>query len=176
MGFWAEYTKGKKHLSWYVNNEQNIKEYRLYVSKEGTHYELTGIVPFSEFQTDQNGKLYTFTDETTYYGVLYYKLEVINHENQTIKSLLKDINLKNWLAAIHYFFDDDQNLIISPHDNDFPLTIQLTDLSGKTIHKDEFQSETQSILIPKEKWGANRMVMLSVINNNRSQFMKIILP
>lgn len=176
MGFWAEYSKGKKNLSWFVKNEQNIKEYRLYVSKNGRHYEPIGTVPFSEFQPENKGKLYTFTDETPFFGILYYKLEVINHENTIIHSILRDLHLKNWLAPIHYSFDDNENLMLTPHDDDFPFSVQLTDLSGKIIFREEFYSTEQRIFIPKEKWGYSRLGLLSIISKHGLQIIKILLP
>ncbi|MCX8081188.1 MAG: hypothetical protein N3F09_08135 [Bacteroidia bacterium] len=171
LGLWAEYKNGYKELGWLVKEEKNISEYRLYVSNNGYDFEYLGSITPSNSQSEIN--LYTFIDRSPKYGLLYYKLEALDENQNITQSLFKDIRISQWLSSIHFIKDENLNLIITPHEKNYPIRLNLYTPEGKLIFSTLIHDEFP-VVIPSEKLKTNSIYILTTENHLGKENIKII--
>jgi len=128
--FRAETKNNYVELKWLVKNEKHLSHYRLEKSKDGLNFELLGNIPSENSMTE---KLYTFVDDNPYEGISYYKLTVVNLNNEDEKYILRDVLVQYEYQPFTYEIKGDDiyfHFVNTEYSNSY---FQLVDISGKKI-------------------------------------------
>lgn len=128
--FRAETKNNYVELKWLVKNEKHLSHYRLEKSKDGLNFELLGNIPSENSMTE---KLYTFVDDNPYEGISYYKLTVVNLNNEDEKYILRDVLVQYEYQPFTYEIKGDNiyfHFVNAEYSNSY---FQLVDISGKKI-------------------------------------------
>lgn len=128
--FRAETKNNYVELKWLVKNEKHLSHYRLEKSKDGLNFELLGNIPSENSMTE---KLYTFVDDNPYEGISYYKLTVVNLNNEDEKYILRDVLVQYEYQPFNYEIKGDDiyfHFVNTEYSNSY---FQLVDISGKKI-------------------------------------------
>ena len=128
--FGAETKNNYVELKWLVKNEKHLSHYRLEKCKDGLNFELLGNIPSENSMTE---KLYTFVDDNPYEGISYYKLTVVNLNNEDEKYILRDVLVQYEYQPFTYEIKEDDiyfHFVNTEYSNSY---FQLVDISGKKI-------------------------------------------
>lgn len=117
-------------LKWMVKNEKHLSHYRLEKSKDGYNFELLGNVPS---ENSIREKLYTFIDDNPYEGISYYKLTVINTNNEEEKFILRDVLVQYEYRPFTYEIKENNIFFYFVNTESSNSYFQLVDISGKKI-------------------------------------------
>jgi hypothetical protein len=112
--FGAETKNNYVELKWLVKNEKYLSHYRLEKSKDGLNFELLGNIP-SE-------------------GISYYKLTVVNLNNEDEKYILRDVLVQYEYQPFTYEIKGDDIHFHFVNTTEYSNSyFQLVDISGKKI-------------------------------------------
>lgn len=117
-------------LKWMVKNEKHLSHYRLEKSIDGYNFELLGNVPS---ENSMREKLYTFIDDNPYEGISYYKLTVINTNNEEEKFILRDVLVQYEYRPFTYEIKENNIFFYFVNTESSNSYFQLVDISGKKI-------------------------------------------
>jgi hypothetical protein len=171
LSFWAEFNQGQKKINWLVKNERKIKEYQLFVSNDGINFEFLKSIPSDNISNAS--QIYSCIDHSNKFGNLYYKLMVINQNNQIEKSLLKEILIQQQIVPIHALFDENDNLILKIHNYEFPTFVSIFSPDARLLYQSELNLIHNNVAIPGHilKHG---LYLLYVSTPQGTQILKII--
>jgi hypothetical protein len=136
----------------YANNDENILEWTTATELNNSHFEIQRSRDGREFEnlgkvqgagTTSLKQEYSFVDRNPYDGKNYYRLKQIDFDKkiQYSKVILLESNTSTTLSMTVWpnpLTEDRVFLSIKGAEKDIPLTISITDLTGKILIKREF--------------------------------------
>ncbi len=112
ISFYAQYIDAKSQLSWETSNEDNVLEYQIEFSIDGSNFKNIG----REKATNQVNNKYHFDHSNTPVGTNYYRLKIIDYDGKYEYSPIR---------SIHGSGSDLENATIYPNPFHESLTIEL---------------------------------------------------
>jgi hypothetical protein len=175
LGFTAQ-KGGEKSiiLDWSTGSEINNDHFEVERSIDGIAYQTIGSVPAGKASTTV--QRYTFTDETPYAGINYYRLKQVDRDGQFTRSkvIAISINGSNVLWQV-YPNPAHNSTALHINTNLGGVQLLLTDASGKKLYQQALPSATtgQQITIPVQHL-AKGVYLLQVTSGKATHTEKIV--
>lgn len=157
-------------LSWQTTQEKNTKEFVIERSIDGVHFTRIGIVN----AVGNSGIVtnYHFTDTHPENGVNFYHLRNIDLDGTTaFSNVVKVLFAENFTLTIT---PNPARTSITVRMNNQPglMNLQITDMSGRTVHKQAISNQTTTIDVSGLSKG---LYMVRISGNAVSQSSKLII-
>ncbi len=132
ISFYAERDNDRTLLNWLTGYELNNDYFNIERSTDGVNFEIIGKV--NGMGTINGASIYSFADENTPFGKVYYRLVQFDYDGKSEKSFLISINNETTLGlqvAPNPFTNDTEIFVRSNADS--KVNVRITDLSGHSI-------------------------------------------
>lgn len=169
-GFKADSRNGNVGITWKTNNEENLREYEIESSFDGRYYKNLGFIPA---RNSINGDLYEFENTVEYTDSAFYRLKIV------------DVNGK-WLYTEPVLYKINKTTpffiypsVISSHMinvflNDPFDFIEVTNMNGEVLLKQNLSGKTGKISIPVSPVIASGLYVVQLKNEDRTITQKIV--
>ena len=117
-------------LEWTTISEINSEEFELQHSSDGTNFETLAIINNTQNST---GSSYTYTDEDPLIGKNYYRLQLVNYNDQFTYSDILLVENKTASDKINVYASSDGLVINNNSAEEEIYAIQVMNLAGTTI-------------------------------------------
>ena len=139
LNFSGKLVSGKSVLKWTSKNEENLVEYQVEKSADGSNFIVAGTVSAANAT---NGASYTFNDPETTSGTMHYRLRLITkdvNDNKYSKTIvIYNNNAPFRISTINPFKNNLKIEINVPSDGQ--MEINLFDMYGKIVSKKSLQA------------------------------------
>lgn len=157
-------------LKWQTVMEQNLRQFDIEYSRDGTLFTYLGTEPAKNAVT---GYSYNFSDLTNDNGIIFYRLKMINldgsHQYSAIIRLLLK-KLKNTIAPSVITDGLIRLNLVSPAYN----TLELIRIDGNLILKENIEGRTGDIKVPTGNIAAGTYI-IRLTGNSKTDVQKIII-
>lgn len=169
LNFNAVANGNKVFLNWQTGTEEITDKMVLQRSKDGIHFSDIASIP-----TKGLPSAYTYSDENPFDGRNYYRLKMLDINNETTYSIIASVNIsgKDELAVQAYPNPVTNKLNLTFHGDIQPSAqIVLSNMEGKEILRIRITNATQEINMANMSKG---VYLLRYTNGNKQQAMKIV--
>jgi large repetitive protein len=138
------------YLSWGTESEDNSSYFNVERSRDGINFEKIGVVGAQGHSTVT--KHYTFDDVNPYEGANYYRLELIDMDEQAVHSNIVLLNIKAKDLAYNFFPNPTDGYLYYQYESEIieELEIKVMDALGKLIEVKEHKSVKGNNNVPTD--------------------------
>jgi hypothetical protein len=127
------------NISWSVSNEIDMNKYVVERSNDGRNFEKVGEV----LALNKNENNYQFTNNNVAAGTYYYRVASIEKGGKTIYSQILKVSSQTKLTVSAYPNPASKQIVVAGVANG--ATLQITNATGKVVHKNVATTQTQVI-------------------------------
>jgi hypothetical protein len=164
LNFNGNYNQSAVTLKWNVANQVNMKGYEIERSSTTANFSDISFVPA---KSNSNGNLsYNFTDKipATSYNI-FYRLKMIDNNGHVNYSTVLPISLNNSNANFTAHLSSVSLTLHMPSSGNNSV-VQLTDLMGKILLKQNLAAQSTDLIIPLKQTIAQSVYIVSIYDGN----------
>jgi Secretion system C-terminal sorting domain len=169
--FKTESRNGNVGITWKTNNEENLREYEIESSSDGRYYKNLGFIPA---RNKINGDLYEFENTVDYTDSTFYRLKIVDVKGKWLytEPVLYKIN-KTTAFFIYPSVVSSHTINLFLEDGfDF---IEVTNMNGEVLLKQNLSGKTGKISIPVSPAIASGLYVVQLKNEDRTITQKIVI-
>jgi hypothetical protein len=157
LNFTAQTKNNGAYLQWSTASEQNSQYFQILKSSDGIHFTVIGSVNAAD--NSNNVKNYSYQDNESFSGIVYYKLVTVNTDGSKQDSEIKAVTKEGKKAFVtNPIFDGQTSLVIT---GSSWAEYSIIDMLGRELYRTTIQNPSDAISIGQNLANACYLVLVS---------------
>jgi len=165
-------------LKWNTASEKNNDHFDIERSSDGKNFEKIGIQKGRG--TTSVSSDYQFLDKNAQKGLNFYRLKQVDFDGKNVYSQVIKVSTEKGFLSLgvqmipNPCFNENCSVLLQGVDTSKSLVVEMKDLTGRTVFRQEVPADQQSFNLPKANIGKG-VYVLSAKNGQHITYQKVII-